>query len=149
MSSSISSLWAYVDNSISIGDDVEIMFDHDDTIPLLYETIEDIEEFLYIREVESCGRLIEDIECLSCRSLGEVECELDSLGFSSRECGCRLTELYIPKPYIDKDLEDASNTRKSCKKYSCLIDRHIEDLSDIFSLKFYIKCFWIISCPTT
>lgn len=37
-----------VDDSISISDDIEIMFDHDDTIPLLYQSIEDIEEFLYI-----------------------------------------------------------------------------------------------------
>ncbi len=54
-----------VDDGISIGDDVEIMFDHDDTISLLYQSIEDIEEFLHIREVESSCRLIEDIESLS------------------------------------------------------------------------------------
>ena len=83
LSSLISSDRSYVDDSISIGDDVEIMLYHDDTIALLYKRIEDVEELLYIREVEPCRRLIEDVECLPCRSLGEVEGELDTLSFSS------------------------------------------------------------------
>lgn len=59
------------------------MLDDEDTIPLLDESVEDIEELLHIREMQSCRWFIEDIECLSCRSLGEVEGELDTLRFSS------------------------------------------------------------------
>lgn len=42
ISSFIATFRSDVDDSISIGDDVEIMLDDDDTIPFLYESIEDI-----------------------------------------------------------------------------------------------------------
>ena len=45
-SSSISPIRSNIDNSISIGDNIEIMFDDEDTISLLDKGIEDIEEFL-------------------------------------------------------------------------------------------------------
>jgi hypothetical protein len=59
------------------------VLDHEDTISFLHESIEDIEELLYIREVKPCRRLIEDIEGLAGRSLREVECELDTLRLTS------------------------------------------------------------------
>lgn len=79
----IPSLLTDVDDGVGIGDDVEIMFDDEDAIPLFYQFIEDIEELLDIREVETCCRLIEDIECLPCRPFGEIKCELDTLRLSS------------------------------------------------------------------
>ena len=79
ISSLIATLGSDVDDGIRIGDDIEIVFDHENRVPLLDESIEDIEEFLNIRKMKPCCWLIENIECLSCRSLGEVECELDTL----------------------------------------------------------------------
>lgn len=83
ISSSVTTLWSDVDDRISIGYDVEVMLYHDDTVPFLYECIEDIEELLHIGEVKSGRRLIEDIESLSGRSFGEVESKLDALSLSS------------------------------------------------------------------
>ena len=48
ISSLIATLWANVDDGICIGNDIKIMFDHENRISLLYESIEDIEELLYI-----------------------------------------------------------------------------------------------------
>lgn len=84
VSSFIATLRPDVDDSISIGDDVKIMFDDDDTISLLDKRIEDIEELLDIREVESCCRFIEDVEGLPCRTFGEIKGELDTLCFTTR-----------------------------------------------------------------
>ena len=88
ISSFIATFRSDVDDRICIGDDVEIMFDNYDTVPFLYKRIEDVEKFLNIREVETSCRLIEDIECLPCRSFGEIESELDTLCLSSRKCRC-------------------------------------------------------------
>jgi hypothetical protein len=62
----MSTLRTNIDDSISIGDDVEIMLDDKNRITLLNKSIEDIEELLYIREVQSRCRLIENIKCLTC-----------------------------------------------------------------------------------
>lgn len=59
------------------------MLDHDDTISFLHQSIENIEEFLYIGEMKACRRLIEDIEGLPCRSFSEIESKFDTLSFSA------------------------------------------------------------------
>lgn len=61
------------------------MLDDEHTISFFNKPVEDVEELLNIGEVESCSRLIEDIEGLPCRSLGEVEGKLDTLRLSTRE----------------------------------------------------------------
>ncbi len=48
ISSSIATFDTDVDDGISIGDDIEIVLDDEDTIALLDERIEDVEEFLYV-----------------------------------------------------------------------------------------------------
>ena len=114
------------------------MLDDEYGVPLLHESIEDIEELLYIGEVETGCRLIEDIEGLSCRSLGEVECELDTLRLSARERGCRLSECDIAETDIDEDIENTLDPRKADKKYTRILDRHREYFGDIFSLELYL-----------
>ena len=44
----ITTLSTDVDDGIRIGDDVEIVFNHENRVPFLYESIEDIEELLYV-----------------------------------------------------------------------------------------------------
>ena len=83
VSTAISSFRSYIDDSISIRYHIEVVFDDEDRVPFLYESIEDIEELLYIRKMESCRWFIEDIEGFSCRSFREIEGELDTLGLSS------------------------------------------------------------------
>lgn len=59
------------------------MFDDEDAVSLFDKSVEDVEKLLDIGEVESSSWFIEYIESLSCRSLGEVEGELDTLRLSS------------------------------------------------------------------
>lgn len=66
VSTAISSFSSYVDDSIRIRYHIEVMLDNKDRVSFLYESIEDIEEFLYVREMESRCGLIEDIKCFSC-----------------------------------------------------------------------------------
>ena len=149
MSSLITTFRADVYDSISIRDDVEIVFDHDDTVAFLYKSIEDIEEFLDIREVKPCSRLIEYIECFSCRSLGKVEGELDTLCLSSRECRCRLAESDISESYMLENIEYTKYPRKGFIEFTGFIDRHSEDFCDIFSFEFHIERLRIVSTSST
>jgi hypothetical protein len=125
------------------------VLDDEYRVPFLYESIKDIEELLYIGEVETSRRLIEDIERLSCRSLGEVKCELDTLRLSARECRCRLPESDISESHIDEDIQNSLDTGEADEKSTRILDRHIEDLRDIFSLELYLQCLTIVSAPTT
>ncbi len=141
----IATLRPDVDDGVSIGDDIEIVLDDEYRVPLLHESIEYIEELLHIREVETCCWLIEDIESLSCRSLGEVECELDTLRLSTRERRCGLSERDIAETDIDEDIEHSFDTREADKEYTRILDRHIEYFGDIFSLELYLKGLVVVS----
>ena len=149
ITSLVATLRSDVDDGVRIGDDVEIMLDDEYRVPFLYETIEDIEELLHIREVESRGWLIEDIEGLACRSLGEVERELDTLRLTTRECRCRLPESDIAETDIDEDIEHSLDPREADEEHTCIFDRHIEYFGDIFSLELYLKGLIVVSGPTT
>ena len=127
ITSLIATLRSDVDDGVRIGDDVEIMLDDEYRVPFLNQSIEDIEELLYIREVESCRRLIEDIEGLTSRPLGEVECELDTLRLSTRECRCGLPECDISETNIDEDIEYSLNPREADKKCTRIFYRHTQN----------------------
>ncbi len=115
------------------------MLDDEYRVPLLDQSIEDIEQLLHIGEVESSCRLIEDIESTTCRSLGEVECELDTLRLSTRERRCGLSEGDIAETNIDEDIENSLDPREADEEYTRILDCHSEHLRDIFSLELYLE----------
>lgn len=145
----IATLRPDVDDGVSIGDDIEIVFDDEYGVPLLHESVEDIEELLHIGEVETRCRLIEDIESTTCRSLGKVECELDTLRLSTRECRCRLSEGDIAETDIDEDIENPLDPRETDEERTRILDRHIEYFGDIFTLELYLEGLIVVSGPTT
>ena len=62
MSSCISTIWPNINQIIRIENNIKIVFDHKHCIPFFYESIEDMEELLNIREMKPCCWFIEDIE---------------------------------------------------------------------------------------
>jgi hypothetical protein len=76
-----------VDDPVGGFDDIEVMFDDDDGVSGIDETVEDIEEFPDVIEVESCGGFIEDVEGATGGGPDEFACELDALGFATGEGG--------------------------------------------------------------
>lgn len=60
-----------------------------------------------------------------------------------------MPESDISESDIREDIEDTLDPRKCCKELTSIIDRHSEDIRDIFSLEFYIECFGIIPRATT
>lgn len=91
-SSFIPSLWSYVDDIVGIGNDVEIVFDDHDGIPLVHEAFQDFQELLDIGKMKPRRGFVQNIQGFRSGTLRKVERELDTLGFSSRKRRCRLAE---------------------------------------------------------
>lgn len=149
ISSFIATFRTNIDNSVSIGDDVEIMFDYKYGVPFFYQSIEDIKELLNIRKMKTGCRFIKNIERLPCRSFGEIKCELDSLWFTSWKCWSRLSKGDIAETDIDENIKNSLDSRKTHKKSTRIFNRHIENFCDIFSLKLNLKSLIVISSSTT
>ena len=61
----VAALGSKIDDVIGCFDNLEIMLDDDDSIALIYERMKDLEQSPHVFEVQSRGRLIQDIERLA------------------------------------------------------------------------------------
>ena len=51
-----------VDDVVGNLDDIEVVFDDDNGIALIHQLVEYLDKTAYILEMETCGRLVEDVE---------------------------------------------------------------------------------------
>lgn len=65
ISSSFATFWSHVDDIVSVGNDIQMMFYDENGVLFFYEARHDRHEFLDIGEVETGCRLIHDIEGFS------------------------------------------------------------------------------------
>ena len=85
LSSTPSTLGSHVDDVVGTLDDVKVVLDDDDGVALIDETVEHTQQHLDILEVETCGRLIEDIEGLARVLLGEFARQFHALALAALE----------------------------------------------------------------
>ena len=84
---------------------VEVVLDDDDGVAQRDEALEDVEQLVNVREVQTRGRLVEDVDGSARRALGEFARELDALRLAARKrCG-RLAELDVAEADVEERLE--------------------------------------------
>lgn len=86
-------------------DHIQIVLNDHNGVSSFRQTAQDFDQLVDIRKVQSCGRLIQDIDRLSGTALAEFCGKLDTLCFSSRKSGGGLTQADIGKPYIIQGLD--------------------------------------------
>ena len=102
-------------------DDVEVMFDDDYRVTLVHEPLQHVHQHAYILKVQTCCRLVEQIEGLASIALGKLGRELHALALTARK-GCRwLAELYVSQTHILQYLDFIKDSRYILKE----LDRHI------------------------
>ncbi len=89
--------------------------------------------------MEASGRLIKQIDCLPCVSLGKLSGQFDSLAFTARQ-GCRrLSESNIAKTYILKSAQLVIDRRDALEELSRHVDGHLQHVTDRLALEFDLK----------
>jgi hypothetical protein len=68
---SFAAFGAEVNDPVGLFDDVEVMLDDEDGVAERDETLEDIEKFAHVIEMQASGRFIEDVESAARLALGE------------------------------------------------------------------------------
>ena len=84
VSSTPPSLGSHVNNVVGTLDDIKIVLDHDDGVAFLDETIENAQQDLDILEVQTRGRLVENIDSFTRILLGEFTGQLHALALATR-----------------------------------------------------------------
>src|SRR5262245_31828862 len=58
----VAALWSEIDKPVRAFDDIEIVLDHHDGVTRVNESLEHLQQALYIGKVQPCGWFIQDIE---------------------------------------------------------------------------------------
>ena len=107
--------------------------------------MENIHQLVYIRKMKSRGRLIQNINRLARAAPGKLRGQLDALGFSSGECGGRLSQLNIAQSHIIQSLYLAADCGKGLEETVSLLHRHVQHVENALSLIFYVQSLAIVA----
>jgi len=76
-------------------DDVQVVLDDDDGIAFIAQAMQHVQQLLHVMEMQTRGRLIEDVERASGGALGELTREFHALRFAAGEGGGVLPEAHV------------------------------------------------------
>ena len=96
----LAALGAEVDDPVGGLDHVEVVLDHDHRVAGVDQAVEHVEQPLDVGEVQAGGRLVEDVERVAGRDLGELGRELDPLRLAAGELRRRLAEADVVEPDV-------------------------------------------------
>ena len=145
----IASVGSHVDYIVGTLNNIEIVLNHYHSVAFIHQSIYHTEQHLHIFEVQTCGWLIEDINCFAGISLCQFGCQLHSLTLASRKCARRLAKFDIAQPYFLQHFYLVENRRNCIEKLYGLIYRHVEDISNRFSLEFHLQSLSVIALSAT
>src|SRR5215471_11978823 len=100
----VAAFWAEVDNVVRLADDLQVVLHHYYRIALIHQRLQDMQEFLDVRQVQPGRGFIEEVERARLRGPTQLIGEFDALGFPAGERVARLTQGQIPEPGIIEDL---------------------------------------------
>jgi hypothetical protein len=148
---------AEVDHVVGALDDVEVVLDDDEGIPLRDEALENFYQQRDVVEMEAGGRLVKNEEAVLGALVGEMADELEALGFAAGEDIERLAEAEIAEADLLEDAQRLDNLlakaragaagvpcldglrAKGGEELDGLRDGGIEHVVDRFAVDFYFE----------
>lgn len=95
LSAAASAFRPKVNDPVSRLDDIQVVLNHHDGIPLVAQLVQNLQQLLNIGKVQTGGRFIKDIQRLPGTAFGQLPRQLDALGLAAGERGSRLTKSAI------------------------------------------------------
>ena len=62
---------------------IKIVLDYDNGIPCICKTVNNLNKLVYVRNMKTCGGLIQNLDRISGTALGQLGCKLDPLSFAT------------------------------------------------------------------
>ena len=143
----VTALGAEVDNMVSRGKDVQVVFNKQDRITLVDDLLQKDQQFPYIQVVEACGRLIQYVKRMPPELLPQFLCQLYSLGLPPAEGRRGLSEADVPKSCLLKHRKPPRYPRYIPEKGPGFIYGHFKNFGDVPALVPYIESFPVVPLP--
>src|ERR1035437_5244934 len=135
----LAALGAHVDQPVRALDHVEVVLDHDHAVARVDEALEDLQQPLHVGEVQPGGGLVEDVERRARGYLRELRGELDALGLTAGERGCRLAEADVAEADRVERLQAPAHLGDVLEEAERLLDGHVEDVGDALALEAHLE----------
>ena len=91
---------AHVNQPIALLDDVHVVFDHNDRVPKIHQSVEHFQQLRNIFEVQPGGRFVQQIQGTTGVGARKFRRQFHALGFPSGECRRGLAERQVIKPDV-------------------------------------------------
>ena len=121
------------------------MFDHHDRVARVAQLVQHLEQQLDVGEVQAGGGLVQDVERAPGVAFGEFERELDALGLAAREGGRALAQGDVGQAHVEQGLQLAVQRGHGVEKRVRLLDRHLQNLRDVFALVNHVQGFAVVA----
>ena len=105
--SAVAAFRAKINGPVSRFYDVQIVFDDDDSIAMIAQTVQYPQQLFDIVEVQAGSGFIEDVQGVAGVAFGEFPGQFDTLRFTTREGGGILAQVDIGKSNIQQGLQFA------------------------------------------
>ena len=106
------------------------MLDDDNAVTAFYKTLQHLQQLVYVRNMQSCRRLVQDIYGASRTAARKLRCQLYALCFAAAQRRRCLSQMNVAKAYILQHCQLAVNARLILKELAGLAYRHIKNLRD-------------------
>ena len=128
-----------VDDPVRGLDDVEAVLDHQHRVALFDQPCQHRQQPPHVVEVETRGRLVEQVDRVPRRSLGQLGGQLDPLGLAARQRRGRLPQPHVPEPDIHQRLHVPSDRRLVGEEVHGFGHRHVEHVGDVLALELDVE----------
>src|SRR5690606_11434781 len=143
----LSAFGAEVDDVVHCLDHVQVVLDHHHRVPGVDQTLEDDEQFADILEMETRGRLVEDVEGATGGAAPQLRCQLDPLRLTAGEGRGRLPELDVAEPDVVDGLQDAGDPGLVLEELEGCLDGHLQHLGDVVPLPKDLEGLPVVTLP--
>src|SRR5579883_1812018 len=130
----IAALRPQINQPVGAFDDFQIVFDHDDGVARVYESLQDLQQAIHIGEVQARCWLVQNVHRATGGAAGEFRCQFDALRLAAGEGGRGLSELYIAETDIIERLHLVVDRRHVGEEVSGLFHCHIQHIGNTFAL---------------
>src|SRR5690349_3644732 len=130
----VAALRPEIDDPVRGLDHVEVVFDDDDGIAVVAQSVQHREQHFDVVEVQPRGRLVEYVQRTTGVALGQFQGELDALRLAARERGRRLAERDVAQAHVEKRRELARDGGNRFEERMGLLDGEREDVVDVLAL---------------
>ncbi len=114
-------------------------------LPGIDEAVQDAEQLLDIREMQTGCRLVEDVQRAAGVAPRQLGAELHALRLATTELRRRLAETDVAEPDILKRPHPPQNPRLVLEEHGRFVDGHLEHVGDALAAELHLERFAVVA----